>query len=436
MTNRISLDELRVTLIDDIESSLKGNGNCKFTYIIGANGTGKSRQLAMLAQHFGGRLKAGSDSASVVGCIANSVYDRFVLTEANKIAYRGARTTGNAVFHTAIDRQLAQMITTHSARTQRSVSALEENLHIRLKFRLCKGKIARTTEELTALVDKRKAKNKNLHDELGAQYESIIYNMLGKTMRFADLGSRQTMALDRFLTFHPAVQIWVQRTDESEVDADESTDEVAVPFSDLSTGEQNRILTFAKVLSVARTGALILIDEPEISLHLHWQMNFHAALKDLVKNLRGLHIVIATHSPTIISEGAKNGDKDSKMVDLQVAVSPPEESPLMPNLYSRTGQARALVCSFDDVHSHDDLVLNQFHTATYRTPSVQYRVARLVMAAVEGERTSAEVIESLMALLQAQGLGESANQVRDAITLIEHTDLPSLSEELLDEDEV
>jgi hypothetical protein len=44
-----------------------------------------------------------------------------------------------------------------------------------------------------------------------------------------------------------------------------------------------------------------LIDEPELSLHPEWQLNFLSLLTDIFSNYKNCHFIIATHSPNIIS---------------------------------------------------------------------------------------------------------------------------------------
>jgi predicted ATP-binding protein involved in virulence len=49
-----------------------------------------------------------------------------------------------------------------------------------------------------------------------------------------------------------------------------------------------------------KPGTLVLIDEPELSLHVVWQTQF---LDDLLKiiELQKINVIIATHSPQIIN---------------------------------------------------------------------------------------------------------------------------------------
>ena len=45
----------------------------------------------------------------------------------------------------------------------------------------------------------------------------------------------------------------------------------------------------------------MLIDEPELSLHVAWQLQFIKDIKEIAR-AREIQIVIATHSPEIVSE--------------------------------------------------------------------------------------------------------------------------------------
>ncbi|WP_431771915.1 AAA family ATPase [Streptomyces cucumeris] len=68
----------------------------------------------------------------------------------------------------------------------------------------------------------------------------------------------------------------------------------------LSSGEQHLLALFTMLLFAADEGGLILIDEPEISMHAAWK---HTFLDDVaeVARLSNLQIVLATHSSAIIN---------------------------------------------------------------------------------------------------------------------------------------
>ncbi len=77
----------------------------------------------------------------------------------------------------------------------------------------------------------------------------------------------------------------------------------------LSSGEQHELVLLYELLFQVESDALVLIDEPENSLHVNWQERF---LDDIQRasELRAFDVLIATHSPDII------GDKHDWMVGL------------------------------------------------------------------------------------------------------------------------
>ena len=69
----------------------------------------------------------------------------------------------------------------------------------------------------------------------------------------------------------------------------------------MSSGEQHQLVLFYELLFRIKEKSLILIDEPEISLHLGWQKKL---LRDLLKIAKIVQVdfIIATHSPLIIND--------------------------------------------------------------------------------------------------------------------------------------
>jgi energy-coupling factor transporter ATP-binding protein EcfA2 len=69
--------------------------------------------------------------------------------------------------------------------------------------------------------------------------------------------------------------------------------------SDLSSGEQHELVLIHELIFNTQKHSLILIDEPELSLHLEWQERFLDDLRK-ISDLSGFDVVIATHSADII----------------------------------------------------------------------------------------------------------------------------------------
>jgi predicted ATPase len=72
-------------------------------------------------------------------------------------------------------------------------------------------------------------------------------------------------------------------------------------LSQASSGELSILFTMSSIAGEIENGSLVLIDEPELSLHPEWQLNFLSLLTDIFSNYKNCHFIIATHSPNIIS---------------------------------------------------------------------------------------------------------------------------------------
>lgn len=78
----------------------------------------------------------------------------------------------------------------------------------------------------------------------------------------------------------------------------------------LSSGEQHELVLHFDLLFRIKPNTLVLIDEPELSLHVTWQKQFLPNLLEITRTV-GIDVVVATHSPFII------GDRADLMVALE-----------------------------------------------------------------------------------------------------------------------
>ena len=74
-----------------------------------------------------------------------------------------------------------------------------------------------------------------------------------------------------------------------------------LPLGALSSGEKNMVIIMYRLLFQTVEGSIVVIDEPENSLHIEWQQNLSNILLDIGR-LRNLQFIIATHSPQIIHD--------------------------------------------------------------------------------------------------------------------------------------
>lgn len=69
----------------------------------------------------------------------------------------------------------------------------------------------------------------------------------------------------------------------------------------LSSGEQHELILTYELLFKLGADALVMIDEPELSLHVAWQLRFLPNLQAIIE-LSAFDALIATHSPQIIND--------------------------------------------------------------------------------------------------------------------------------------
>lgn len=72
-------------------------------------------------------------------------------------------------------------------------------------------------------------------------------------------------------------------------------------LTDLSSGEQQEVVLLYELLFKTNPNTLILIDEPEISLHVMWQKAFIGDLQRIA-TMKQISFLVSTHSPQIIND--------------------------------------------------------------------------------------------------------------------------------------
>ena len=82
-----------------------------------------------------------------------------------------------------------------------------------------------------------------------------------------------------------------------------------LPLESLSSGEQHELILHYNLLFRVSRNTIVLLDEPELSLHIDWQDKFLSDLMETIK-LSEFDAIVATHSPYIV------GENDKLMVEL------------------------------------------------------------------------------------------------------------------------
>jgi predicted ATPase len=387
------MENVIAAITENINKSIENTQNDSYTYIIGNNGTGKSRILGNIAKAY--EVDKFTKIKSIL-CVTNATYDRFTLGDKHlKMHYLGARSVGNAIFHAATDRTIAKFFIDGIRQRTYFLKRLTEATSAEFYFSY--ENVTGKKPLLQDFVDKRKLRNTSLSKIFNAEEINWLKTQLQGDFSFSKLTKSQAEITAKFLALNPSVKIFVSR------------DSVQIDFKELSSGEQNRILLAAKILSKAEDRCLILIDEPEISLHLHWQMDFHKSIKKMLVGIKNFHVVVATHSPIIVAEAAK--DKDSERIII-----------LDPSKAKKTDaddEIEFTQVSSKEIDSYDELTLDYFNTATYNTKSMDIEIAEALISVAKNSSLAEKQVIRLKKLLKKKGAEPYLKNINAAIKLVE-----------------
>jgi ABC-type cobalamin/Fe3+-siderophores transport system ATPase subunit len=89
-----------------------------------------------------------------------------------------------------------------------------------------------------------------------------------------------------------------------------------IDVTSTSSGQQQLLCTFLGLASALVDNAVVLIDEPELSLHPSWQLKFIAHIENVLSVVSNCHVIIATHSPLITQAAISHGAEIKELAPL------------------------------------------------------------------------------------------------------------------------
>ncbi|NWE15415.1 AAA family ATPase [Pseudomonas yamanorum] len=169
-----------------------------------------------------------------------------------------------------------------------------------------------------------------------------------------------------------------------------------------SSGQQQMLCSMLSLASALKDDSIVLIDEPELSLHPTWQYLYIDSLCAVLKEFQGCHVLIATHSPLIVQQGSKNGADVIRMDEK-----------------SRTSKPSAdfYLKAYESIES---TLLDVFETPVVDSIHLANKVLSIVVSAEENSNNAAQALNSLRLLLDiysnpVSGDRKSAELIRQAI---------------------
>lgn len=271
------------------------SGNNSVNILIGENGSGKStllRSICDFNKYTGQRVIA----------IANTIYDKFPSSKDIELL---KISSGRSIANKTISKALVELADNEFKGARNMARALEyvgfsPKIRIELEpknkdysdrlFKLdldekIQFDITRTLNALQDHFARNRFIDVNLHIDTFADVKNSVIFQYFKMEKYL-----------RLLTLWKTPKISLFRNS------------IEIPLQQASSGELTLITSLLYISSVISGNAILLIDEPENSLHPKWQTEYVKNLLDLFY-LYEPSIVIATHSPLILNGAEINHDK-------------------------------------------------------------------------------------------------------------------------------
>jgi predicted ATPase len=170
----------------------------------------------------------------------------------------------------------------------------------------------------------------------------------------------------------------------------------SIDLLEASSGELSILTAFLGLAAAIEDGSLILIDEPEISLHPEWQQKYLDLLSGAFETYQGCHFILATHSPLIVAD------------------APPDVS----NIISLDN--RGVPASIEDLagQSSDFILANAFRVVSEKNYYLRDQLAKALRLATRGKTQSEEYRKIVYRLQDLTKLIESHSELKPVIAAL------------------
>jgi len=164
-----------------------------------------------------------------------------------------------------------------------------------------------------------------------------------------------------------------------------------IDSQNLSSGEFHFLTTMIAVQATIKDNSLILIDEPDTSLHPNWQMKYVHNLKKLFKKWNSVHFIMATHSHFIISDLE---NESSEVIGLKGQV---------PNIQVKAFNTETYG------YSAEEILLDVFGVATTRNHFVYEKIGEILEQIAMPNR-DIDKIRKMVSVIKDKGLDKLSSE--------------------------
>lgn len=347
------------------------------TILTGENGAGKSRALRFLAEFYGGRKRQ-------VLAISNSSFGRFNRKGDHVRALNFGRPGASP------ERILKSAISAAYEKDELQLRSLSRILRYcgyspEVGFRVKLSERKRPSalrDEIEAAATKRGRDQ----DELISVIYLVTSNEMDDELWWLDFDG---FSLESFVRSSiPRILFWERELKSlgyiSSVKLFLRSSKGEVSLSKASSGELSLITSMALIATTHQEDAVLLIDEPENSLHPAWQKEFLSTLLAAIGYKRTT-LIIATHSPLIVM-----GGEDVRM---------PAEVFVMSAMIESDGQIDVAEKGLEGV------MAEVFHTFTSKNHYLSRYLVSLLDYLEDGRISKAE-LETIILKMNEMGLDE------------------------------
>ena len=150
----------------------------------------------------------------------------------------------------------------------------------------------------------------------------------------------------------------------------------------MSSGEIQILTSLLSLASVVTDKSMILIDEPEISLHPNWQMQYIDLLNKIFRSSSSCHFIIATHSHLLASD------------------IPADSSAILSLTRNNKLELNSELIDSTYGHSAENILYNTFGVATVRNHYFESDINRLLYLMSSKSKKKSEIEELIKKFMQ------------------------------------
>lgn len=165
--------------------------------------------------------------------------------------------------------------------------------------RFFKGK--RTVENLT---DEDKeiilASAKTLYDDLYSDSKTDVFRRSEEAFSI-ELDIDNSTSIESKLLEEYSVLASYDLVDLANIEFTKDVEDKKFFLTEASSGELCILFNILAIAGSISNNSIVLLDEPELSLHPDWQRDFLPLIQTIFSNYNSCHFILATHSPSIVS---------------------------------------------------------------------------------------------------------------------------------------